>query len=466
MRTLQILVFFLLLLILAACRKQSFITSPDASISLSNDSIHFDTIFTSTGSVTQTFKIFNRNNYKLRVNSIALAGGETSFFQLNADGWPGPEVANIEMNANDSLYVFVTVSVDPSQTNLPFIIEDSILISFNGNQHAVKLSAWGQNARFIDSRIVTKDSTWTNEKPIVIRGGVYVLEGAKLTIEKGTRVYLHADAPILVEGTMEAVGERYDSTKIYFSGDRLDRYYRDLPGSWPGIYFREKSRNNILKYAVLNNAYQGIVVEGPRQNSHPKLSLAECIIDNCYDAGIIAVNSDIVADNCVVSNCGKNMLLVQGGTYQFSHCTNVAVSNAYVPHQQPVLTLSDFIKEGEQFLFGSLEASFVNCIFWGSNGIVEDEVVVLKEGTDDFDAEFINCLWKAETPPSDITSSGIISNTDPMFEVVEPRDNVYNFRLREGSPAINAGINTTLTNDVEGKPRLGQPDIGAYESIF
>ena len=38
-----------------------------------------------------------------------------------------------------------------------------------------------------------------------------------------------------------------------------------------------------------------------------------------------------------------------------------------------------------------------------------------------------------------------------------------NYRLRPGSPAINAGVNVGLTTDFAGKPTRGLPDIGAYE---
>lgn len=38
-----------------------------------------------------------------------------------------------------------------------------------------------------------------------------------------------------------------------------------------------------------------------------------------------------------------------------------------------------------------------------------------------------------------------------------------NFRLKSGSPAINAGVSNGITVDLTGKTRTGLPDIGAYE---
>jgi hypothetical protein len=435
-------------------------------ISLSTDTIRFDTLFTTTGSVTHFFKISNDNDQKLRISEISLSGGEGSYFKINADGRVGPSVSDLEVEAEDSLYVFVTVSIDQSNQLLPFVVEDSIRILYNGNEKWVHLQAWGQNAEFMRSRVVVNDTTWTKQKPIVILGGTLIAEGAKLTIEKGTKIYLHADAPIIVDGTLTAIGEKYDSTRIIFQGDRLDEFYRDLPAAWPGIYFRETSRDNFLKQVIVRNAYQGIISEKPSSGAAPKVTLEECIIDNCYDAGIIGLNSSINAVNCLISNCGRNIQLVQGGYYNFVHCTDVAISNSFIPHRQPVLTISDFTKIGNNVLTGNVEATFTNCIFWGANGTVDNEVIAVKEGNTSFSVQFNNCLWKIRDQPAGILSNQIIENSDPLFETIETHDRIYNFRLKEGSPAINSGGATAVTTDLDGKPRTNIPDIGAYETTF
>src|SRR5689334_25001887 len=128
-------------------------------------------------------------------------------------------------------------------------------------------------------------------------------KNATLTIEKGCRIYLHADAPIIVDGTLKVTGEKYDSTRVVFKGDRLADPYRDFPGGWPGIYFRETSKNNTLQYANILNAYQGIVTVDSMVPASPKVILSECVIDNSYDAGIMGIRSNIKAQNCLVSNC-------------------------------------------------------------------------------------------------------------------------------------------------------------------
>jgi hypothetical protein len=458
------LVSISLIILSESCKKESFITSPDAEIRLSADSLKFDTVFTTTGSVTQFFKIINENDQKLRLSSVKLAGGSSSFFKINVDGVTGPAVSDIEIRAQDSIYVFVTVNINQNTANLPFIVQDSIQVSFNGNSRWLQLEAWGQNAHFFRNKIIDADEIWNNDLPYVILGSLTIDPNKKLTINKGCRIYVHADAPILVDGTLEINGEKDTVDRVYFQGDRLDPPYNDFPAGWPGIFFRTLSIDNVLNYAVLKNAYQAIAVQDPKMNANPKLTLNECIIDNSYDAGIIALNSAINARNCQVSNCGKNIVLVKGGEYQFTHCTVVSISNSYILHRDPVLYLSNYILVNNTPVTANLNALFRNCIFWGQNGTVEDEVIVAKSGSTVFNVNFDHNLWKVQTPPANITSSEIINDQYPEFDSINTAKQYYNFRLKAISPAINKGINTGISIDLDGKPRaVSLPDLGSFE---
>ncbi|HTQ64399.1 MAG TPA: choice-of-anchor Q domain-containing protein [Puia sp.] len=451
-------------IIFFSCKKDSFITSSGAIISFSADTLYFDTVFTSTGSITEFVKINNLNDQKLMLSGIKLMGGTQSPFKINIDGAVGPESTNIEMAANDSLYIFVTVTINPSSANLPFVIEDSIQVSFNGNTRYIQLQAWGQNAHFLQNEIITGNVIWTNDLPYVILGGLLVDSNSTLTIEKGCKIYNHADAPFLIDGTLQVQGEKYDSTKVYFSSDRLDDPYNGYPGSWPGIFFRSTSKDNLLEFAVIRNAYQGIIAENPSVNSNPKVALSECIIDNIYDAGILGVQSDIQATNCLVSNCGKNILLGYGGNYNFTHCTVASYSNDYIQHTMPVLVVSNYITQGNSILTGDLTGNFVNCIFWGDNGTVDDEVVVYKQGNTVFNVSFSNCLWKVKDMPAATDTSNIISNLDPLFELINNQQRIYDFHLMNGSPAIDRGKDAGIVSDLDGNPRpVGNPDLGCYE---
>ena len=458
-----ILLPLLLTIILLSCKKDSFIKGSGAAIEISADTLHFDTLFTTVGSVTQAFKIFNRNNQKLLLSSILVGSGNASFFKINADGFEGPDVKDIEMQANDSLYVFVTVKIDPSAAALPFIVQDSISVNFNGNRQSVQLDAWGQNANFLRSAVITANTTWTNDKPYVILGGLQVNKNATLTIEKGTKVLLHSDAAFLVDGTIKANGEKADSMEVVFTSDRLDDPYSSYPGAWPGIYFRESSKDNVLKHVMVKNAYQGIVVQGPQADADPKLVLDKCIVDNCYDAGVIGSQTSIQATNCLISNCGKNIQLVGGGNYLLQHCTVAAYSNSLITHKDPVLTITNFVQQGADLASGDVNAVFRNCIFWGDNGTVDNEVVTEQQGTGAFHADFTNCLWKVATKPAGVTTSAMVLNQDPFFKTIDTRENVYDFHLGNNSPALGAGIGSGVTTDLDDLPRDPNfPDLGAY----
>jgi hypothetical protein len=455
--------FFLISLIIFSCKKDSFITSHDAKLNTSADTLFYDTVFTSTGSVTQSFKIFNDNNQKLKLSSVKLSGGALSAFKINVDGTASNEVDDIEINANDSIYVFVQVSINPTAANLPFIVRDSILINYNGNQKYVQLQAYGQNAIFLKDIQLTGNNTWNNTLPYVILGGIDIDTDATLTVEKGTRIYLHANAPFLVDGTLIVNGTKQDS--VIFNGDRLDPDYRDLPASWPGIFFRENSKNNVLTHAVIKNAYQGIIAQELSTTSNPKVIISQCIIDNIYDAGVLGIHTNINADNCLISNCGSNIQLALGGDYNFIHCTVASYGNLFITHKNPVLQLSDFAIQNGNTLTNDLNASFTNCIFWGDNGNVDNEIATEKKGNGLFNITFNNVLYKAKTDPAFGTFNSPIKNSNPLFDSINVSKSYFDFHLQSSSPAVDAGNLSTINSfDLDDKKRITPPpDLGCYE---
>ena len=119
-------------------------------------------------------------------------GGPASAFKINVNGTPAIELNNAEIAANDSIYVFVTVNVNPTAANLPFIISDSILINYDGISRFVHLEAYGQNAVFIRNSVITGNVTFTNILPYVILGGLQITPTGFLTINAGTKIYCHA----------------------------------------------------------------------------------------------------------------------------------------------------------------------------------------------------------------------------------------------------------------------------------
>ncbi|HEY7162192.1 MAG TPA: choice-of-anchor Q domain-containing protein, partial [Acidobacteriota bacterium] len=378
------------------------------------------------------------------------------------------EINNLEIAANDSLYVFVSVVIDQNANNLPFIVQDSVRVSYNGRDRWVQLEAWGQNAHFLRNKEITASETWTNDLPYVILGYLVVDPNQILTVEKGCRIYVHGDAPVVINGSIQVNGEKDSVDRVYFQGDRLDEPYKDFPASWPGIFFNTSSKDNILNYAVLKNAYQAIAAQDPSPNGNPKVTLNECIIDNAYDAGIITNNSSVSATNCLVSNCGKNLALVRGGDYRFIHCTIATYSNDYILHKDPVLLASNYVNVNNVPQTAPLNASFQNCIFWGEGGLVDDEVVIAQDPGATLAVNFDYGLWKIQkTDPSTVpgvTANQIINNQPPLFDSINNSKKYYDFHLQENSPAKDKGTATGIIIDLDGKPRpVGPPDLGCYE---
>jgi hypothetical protein len=452
------------LLLTSSCKKDSFITSEFAQVNITADSLKYDTVFATTGSITKSFKIINDNNQKLRLGKVKLIGGATSAYKMNVNGSATSEVTNLDIEANDSIYVFVSVTINPNAANLPFIVSDSILINYNGNNRYVQLQAYGQNANFLRNRVLAGNVVWTNNLPYVILGSIRIDTTASLTIQAGCKIYSHATAPFIVDGTLIINGTK--TNPVTFAGDRLDGDYKNLPASWPGIYFRGSSKNNVLTYAVVKNANQAIVTEKPSVNASPKVILHQCIIDNAFDAGILCVNSSLLADNSLISNCGSNINLTYGGIYNFTHCTVAAYSTNFLTHKNPALNVNNFTQQAGTTLTADLNAVFRNNIFWGDGGIVDNEISVNKQGANPFIVLFEKNIYRSIADPSNSTLNGNIKNADPAFDSINITKNIFDFRVTKNAlaPGINAGIATGLPKDLDNKNRnVGLPDIGCYE---
>jgi hypothetical protein len=305
--------------------------------------------------------------------------------------------------------------------------------------------------------------TWTNTLPYVLLGGVRIDTSAVLKISAGTKIFLHADAAFIVDGTLIANGTKQN--KIIFSGDRRDAEYKDLPASWPGIYFRNASKNNSITYAVIKNAYQGIVAQQQSASSTSQLTLSHSIIDNIFDVGILAINTNISADNCLISNCGSNINIVLGGQYRFVNCTVASFSNFYLNHKSPVLQVADFLQQDGTNYTAPLKALFQNCIFWGEGNSVDDEIKVGKLGSTSISVTFDHVLYKAKNPIAEASFISSVINEDPQFDSIDVSGNIFDFHITKSasSPAINAGAKTSFLYDLDGKLRDARPDIGCYE---
>jgi hypothetical protein len=153
MRNLRSIWYFSLLALLVlsgnlttSCKKKGLLSKEN--LSFSKDTVVFDTVFTTIGSTTQQFKIYNRENRTVRIDEIELMGGTNSPFRINVDGISGTYLKDFELEGKDSLFAFVEVTLGINSQSLPLIVEDSIRFRTNGKDQYVKLAVWGQDAYF------------------------------------------------------------------------------------------------------------------------------------------------------------------------------------------------------------------------------------------------------------------------------------------------------------------------------
>lgn len=456
------LTIFIMILCFGACRKSDFNIAGPESVRCAADTIRFDTVFTTAGSATTGFLIHNLENKAVHIRSISLARGASSMFQINVDGAPGPTVRDIRIEPRDSIYTFVTVRINPDVATNPFLVSDSIILELEGRNQAVVLEAWGQNARFLRNPVITTDTRFDRRLPYVILGGLQVAQNSRLTIEAGSKIYLHADAPIIVDGSLVTLGTSSDPVR--FTGDRLDEGYKDLPASWPGIYLRTTSVDNHLTHARILNGFNGIVAEGPATNGRPKLTLDRCVIDQAYEAGLVGAGSSIEAENCQISNCGRNVLLLKGGQYLFKHCTVASFSNTFIPHKYPVFSVQNWDSTRQGVTTYSVSVQIDNSIVWGDEGTVEHELFTSKRGTNPFLVNIRHSLFRGPSDPPHATVLNGIRNQTPQFDSINTSKRFFDYRLqKKGSPALNKGIPGLTLKDLDDKMRDGQPDLGAFE---
>jgi hypothetical protein len=444
----------------SSCKKEKVITNPNAQINLSVDTVKFDTVFTSIGSVTKSLKVINNNEGKIIFNQIKLMGGSNSAFKINVNGISTLNATDFTLAENDSLYIFVTVNINPTAVNLPFIVSDSILLNYNGQNKFIQLQAYGKNAIFLNNALVISNATFTSTLPYVILGGLQVANTATLTLNAGTQIFAHADAPIIIDGTLIANGTK--NQPIIFTGDRLDEPYVNFPASWPGIFLRASSKNNFLQFVEIKNAYQALAVLQPSGNANPKVVIKQCKIDNAFDAGISATNTHIQAENTLISNCAKNIDINFGGTYNFIHCTVAAYSNNYVLHKNASIFITDANTNNQT---NSLTVLLRNSIFYGDASFVQNEIETSKKGNA-FSVSIENCLYRNNADPANSNIFQSIKNIDPAFDSINNSSRMYNFNITKNAnaPGLNKGVVTSLMQDLNGNNRnVGLPDIGAYE---
>ena len=115
---------FGLVILSTSCKKKNFLSKKNLSFSI--DTLVFDTVFTSIGSTTKQFKIYNKENKTVNITDIELMGGDASPFRMNVDGIMSTKIQDIELEGKDSLFTFLEVRLKVNNQTNPMVIRDSI----------------------------------------------------------------------------------------------------------------------------------------------------------------------------------------------------------------------------------------------------------------------------------------------------------------------------------------------------
>lgn len=447
--------------------EDDFSSSSGLLLTFSSDVVSFDTVFTTIGSATRQFKIYNKSSNSLVIESIELMNAGKSGFRMNIDGEKGAKLANVEILKKDSLFGFVEVTVNPLDVNTPVLIRDSIKFTTNGNVQYLYLEAVGQDVHIWKKEAVTKDSVLTADKPILVYNAVTVDKDVSLRIREGVTFYMKKGASLYVRGRV--IGEGSVEKPIVFRGDRFDKIegnipYDNVPGQWDGIYFYTESYNNDLENVYIRNAVKGMTFYAS-DTGYKKATLRNVIVYNSSEYGVLAENVNVDGSNCLFSNARTATLVLRGGKYSFLHCT---LANYYSWSARRAETLILSNASDSETATPLQECNFTNSIIYGS--LSRELLLDNKHTSAAFNYRFTNCLIKAdETDNSHFINT--IWNKNPLFRQLNG-DGTYtfNFELQKDSPAIGQAdkiFALSLPFDLRGNSRIEDtyPDIGCYEWI-
>jgi hypothetical protein len=478
---------------LAGCSGfDNYSTNPNHRLSFSVDTLSFDTVFSSIGSTTKQFMVYNTGKEALRIESIVLANAGKSGFRINVDGRKGDSFQWIDIWGKYSLFISVEITVNPNGANQPFVVEDSILFFTNGNRQSVLLQAYGQDVYLIKGGVVfTKDTMLTADLPYLVYDSLIIAEGATVTIAEGAAFYMHYNTNLIVYGTIKAKGTQ--EKPIIFRGDRLDYIptsdiqlsYDLIPGQWGGITFNATSFENEFDYVIARNGSSGLIFHESNPDRR-KIQINNAQITMMDITLLKAINCHIEAVNSEFSNSSKSTVQLIGGKYHFIHCTLAnykKIGNNREPNN-PCLLLANQMENGENLSFPLPQAYFDNCIIDGSFSAdstqqLRGEILFSTNkqdvtGNDEtFNYRFNSCFIKTARVNNDRFVQCLFVKSPSYLKVGTKEDEfAYDFRLDNESVGIGKADRTMSEQypiDRDGINRLTStdgPSVGAYEYVY
>lgn len=451
----------------------------------SQDTVRLDTVISGQPTNTYTFCVYNPYKKAIRLSSVFLEQGGQSPFRVNVDGVSmdggsvGPE-AEIEIESEDSIRVFLFGLVPETHSDTPVKTEDKLVfVTEGGVAQEVVLSAYGQDVVPLNGTVgLTGDTLLSSRRPYLIADSLVVAEGSTLTIEPGVRLLFHPGADLIVRGTLLARGT-VDSP-VVMRGDRMgymfsQQPYDRIPGQWGGVVFASESYGNRLEYCDIHSGTYGIVCDSSDVDKET-LRLENSVVHNVSGDVLFARSARIFVGNSQLTNAGGDCVSLVGGHSTFVHCT---IGSFYSFTGGRGVALS-FTNEEMGMPFPLQQAAFLNCLITGYSA---DEVMGNQSeryadaafnyrfdhcllDTPEAESEHItNCLWDNDEKGHEVWRE---KNFSPDFDF---RSLLFSFMLSGKSQAVDHAHPETALQyyplDRNGKSRLADdgPDIGCYEYV-
>ena len=477
-RNIFVICLLAIILWLPACKEYKVSDDPSLQLSFSCDTLRFDTVFTEQGSATAQVMVYNRNKNALVIDRVWLTKGGT--FVANVDGEADlTRLTRLQINGGDSLFVFIRVDIDPTNSDAPVLVTDRLNFHLaNGNTQGMEMEAYGQDVIRIGSKGCGRTEmaymTFKNARPYLVYDTLVV--GGLLSFQAGSTVYMHQGACIVALGDVYAQGTL--DQPVLIRGDRLDRLFENVPylyagGGWNGIYLQaEQPQTWQFDYVDILSGNIGLYCLSTCTGPMPQLRMNGCRIHNHTLYGLVLLNTDAQVSNTEISNCASYCVYCSGGTHTFAHTTVASYFGATDIRIQSVVkeaTAAVYIDNLSKTGPATVD-TFVNCIITGYQA---NQLVLATPMEQYYSGVFIGNYLKTDTlriPHAHYNTYWTEDEQNPVFRntYYKYKEYVYyDFHPDSLSPAIGIGDSIAALpypSDRDGVSRaFMRPDAGCYQ---
>lgn len=469
-----------LLLSFVSCQPDILSSDPTAQLAFSQDSVLFDTVFTTMGSSTKQMMVYNPNKNAILIDRVEMSNGK-SFF-INLDGENQLEnLCDITLRGGDSLFLFIRAEIDPLKSNSPVLVEDTITFHVNKKAQHIYLQAYGQDVEILQSKdkFIQKNAfIFNNNKPYLIYDTLVI--AGDLTIQQGATLYMHTGAMIYAYGNVTAHGTK--DNPIIIRGDRTDMLFDSVPyrvasGQWDGLYLMHPkdwpTPQYSLEYVDILSGAIGLYAYSEEIEQRPQLSLSNARIHNHSVYGLVAQNVDAIVVNTEISNCASYCVYLAGGKHDFIHntiaayygfpYTTINIHNNMLAEDVAAVYINNLSKN-----MAPTSASFYNCIITGAR---KNNVVVATPLTEYYEGSFLGNYLRSDSLPEAFAQNNVYaSDSDSVvfrnIHYLFREYRYYDFQLDSLSPARGVADSVVALRypyDRLGYLRKNHPDAGCYE---